>query len=231
MMKRNFSTHVNNHGLFVAFGYWIFGKLRYGTVTFWWNRLARDSKSFYDEKREKTKPIWQDLGVFIVLAVTAIAVLLYLCTNKWYANMVVIFLASLVLFDIFVYFSNVLWFDDLQEHKFNPRVWSFRRIVICTFINFGEVILLFAVLFLAAGIPVSFLRALRYSFETAATLSRPDGFPNHALYPCLANSLWALEIIFELFIIVLVVAILAAVGFRREEIAPQKTYEEREPTE
>ena len=111
------------------------------------------------------------------------------------ARSVIVFFACWILLDMFVYHVNVLWFDDL-EPQWEPRVWSFRRILVQAFINFLEMIVLFAVLYrLLADIRCDFKSALFYSFATAFSLNLPEDFLDMATNSQISYILWSSQIL------------------------------------
>lgn len=218
-MVSRFSDVARDHGLLIALGRWLFQRLWLFMPTYWWNRpLARRfrpvvlrllAKDVWDDQYNKSKPVWQDIGVLILLCLTLLISLIGLSVNQT----VIMLLASAwsvwILLDIVIYFTNTLWFYDIEPGH-DPRVWSHRRILFQAFLSYCESVLLFAVLYRnAAGLiddPVFF------SFLAATTLSYIERF-NYARY------LWHAQIAFSLFFIVVIFMAVIAHTYRRGEIA------------
>lgn len=221
-MTRKFSTPLNYHGPIVAFLYWVFGWLRCILPYFLWFKFAEFIKKecIYDSDKKKSKPVWQDIHVLIIAILIA---LIWICGCPYFITLP---LSLWILLDIFVYYANALRFDDLQpEENRDNRVWSHRRSVIVAVINFLETIVLFSILYrIIAAVPATALHSFFCSFRIATTFDFCyEMFLNSARNPHIAYIIWSLQICFSLFFIVIVIAILAAIGFKRKEIASSES--------
>lgn len=150
-------------------------------------------------------------------AISFISVSIFLITI-FFPNLLVYILIVYFLLDIICYHSRVLWFDDLDPTK-KPdelKVWSHRRILFQAIINFAESILLFAVLYhqFDEESRLCFRQTVQKSFEIAASLQ-------HSIELRFVPYFWTnLQIIISLFFFIIVISIIASVGYSRDEISP-----------
>ena len=201
------------HGFIALAGYFALVVLGWFSLTSRWLWLGTKSGCAYNPNLCKTKPWWQDLGVLLVFCLTIVVLyagwsqsILWGKLARWGA--------WIILFDIFVYYTRVLWFDDLKPQR-NLRasmVWSPRRILFQSLISFTESVFLFTVIYHACVADGhTFWVLTRHSFTVATTLSAPK---------ILGNCLTWVQVGFSLFIGVVVINILASVGYSRGEHAP-----------
>jgi hypothetical protein len=218
-MTRKFSTPLKHHGFLVALFYWLFGWIRCFLPYYRWFKLAEriGGECIYDSEKEKSTPVWQDIYVSIILMLTVLILML----SNW-PHWVMLIPCVWILLDILVYYLNVLWLDDLEREE--DRVWSHRRILFAAAINFAEMMAIFSILYrVAAGIPATVWDSLFRSFRTATTLDFPEAFLISACNVYCAHTIWGAQIFYSLFFIVIVIVTLAAMGFKRQEIASQKS--------
>ncbi len=169
----------------------------------------------WEETTKKTKPWWQDLSVLLLAAL--IIVIVVVAHKRPTLSLWFPVVSWFLLADIATYHAGVLWFDDLKPGKSwtELRVYSHRRILFQAFINFAESVFLFAVLYryhfsLATGSS----QVYQASFEVASTLSRPSFLEAYPYW--LTN----IQVGFSVFFLVVVIGIVASVGYKRGELAP-----------
>ena len=220
-----------HHGIIFAFFYRIFGTIRWFTLRHLFIRfLPRvfDKECIYDHCKKKSKPWWQDLWILIHLG---FAILLFYCSgycslgDTFWKDPFFLFAIYLVA-DIFVFDTNMFFFDDLEQMEevkpfwrrkksWNKMVWSHRRLLFQVAIDIVESVLLFAVLYkIFSSASILIYEAFQISFTAAFTLGFMDQFRNKV--PWL---LWAIQIVFSFYLIVLILTTLASIGFKRKEIA------------
>ena len=220
-----------HHGIIFAFFYRIFGTIRWFTLRHLFIRfLPRvfDKECIYDHCKKKSKPWWQDLWILIHLG---FAILLFYCSgycslgDTFWKDPFFLFAIYLVA-DIFVFDTNMFFFDDLEQTEevkplwwkgkcWDKMVWSHRRLLLQIVIDIVESVLLFAVLYkIFSTTSISIREAFQISFTAAFTLSFIEQFRNKV--PWL---LWAIQIVFSFYLIVLILTTLASIGFKRKEIA------------
>lgn len=216
-MTRKFFTPLKDHGFIVALFCWLFSWIRCILPYYRWFKLAEkiEKECVYDRAKKKPKPVWQDMYVLIIVVLT---ILILIC--NW-LHWIILITCVWILLDIFVYHANVLWLDDIRPKRdYDIRVWSHRRIVFVALINFAETIAIFSILYrIWAGIPATILHSLLCSFRSATTLDFPEAFLNSASNVHWAHTIWGAQILCSLFFIVIVIATLAAIGYKRDEIA------------
>lgn len=218
----------SRHGPIVAFGYWLCGLLRCVTFTHIWRLLSdRPGHRFRDRIYDKSTPTWKDLGVIVLLLLTALVTMTGIYDTIPRA---LVRLASMYLiFDVMITHINELWFDSLTPGPAaERRVWSHLRLLTQAFIGFAETIFLFGVLYLYE-MPERGLRGyleygLLFSFSTATTFNFERSFLGDAPLPTMnaIHLLWALQIFLSLFFILLVITIMANQGYARKEITDQE---------
>lgn len=120
----------------------------------------------------------------------------------------------------------MFFFDDLEQtEEVKPfrrkkkdcgkMVWSHRRLLLQVAIDIVESVLLFAALYkFFSSASILICEAFQISFTAAFTLSFMDEFRDKV--PWL---LWAIQIVFSFYLIVLILTTLASIGFKRKEIA------------
>jgi hypothetical protein len=107
----------------------------------------------------------------------------------------------------------------LQPHKLwvQLRVASHRRVFFQALINLAESVLLFAVLYGSHLDDSNRDQATQASFEVATTLSRPEALRG------VSNPLVNTQVAVSLFFLVVVISIVASVGYAREEAGPRSS--------
>lgn len=206
---------IDAHGLLVYAGYLLF-KLSEATPTRLLNRLARTKlcqKWAVHPDNERVKPWVQDLAVIMLAIMTVVMVAV---GARW--PRLTSFLAWWLLADMLAHHSRVLWFDDLQMDR--PwrllRVFSHRRILFQGLVNFTQSVFLFGVLYRRWGCSTNLDGGLyRTSFSVAVTLS-----PSEGLTEC-GRSLVTAQMLLSLFFLVVMVSVVASVGYSRTEQAPR----------
>lgn len=203
------------HGLFVLLGYLLIRLLRWTTPTRLWAKLSKVAllkKCAWDQKYEKSRAWWQDIGIIIHIALVYLLVQMTFGTNtclSWVAKIG----AWYLLVDIVGYLAGVLWFDDLtSETVLKRKVWSHRRIFFQAIINFGESITLFAILYRADD-SMCFWVLFKKSFEIATTLSFPEHTFNNNMFWLVGS-----QIAVSLFFLVVAISVIASIGYARPEI-------------
>jgi hypothetical protein len=206
---------VRWHGLFVLVGYLLVRLLRWTTPTRLWAKLSKAcllKKYAWDSEHEKSRPWWQDLGIIIHVALVYLLVQITFSANtslNWAAKIG----AWYLLIDIIGYLAGVLWFDDLTpEPVLKRKVWSHRRIFFQAVISFAESIVLFTILYHAHG-SICFWQLFSQSFTIATTLSIPDNI-------FINNMFWlaCLQVAISLFFLVIVISVIASIGYTRPEL-------------
>jgi hypothetical protein len=210
------------HGLFVLVGYLFIRLLRWTTPTRLWAKLsksARLKKCAWDQKHEKSRTWWQDLGIIIHVALVYLLVKITFGNNtclSWVAKIG----AWYLLVDIVGYLAGVLWFDDLtSETMLKRKVWSHRRIFFQAVVNFVESMCLFAVLYHTYLPEQSFRAVLKSSFTIATSLSSPCVISGTVPF-----ILVALQIAVSIFFLVVAISVIASIGYSRPELG--KTFDE-----
>ncbi|MCK4787923.1 MAG: hypothetical protein KAV87_29490 [Desulfobacteraceae bacterium] len=211
----NWRDIIRWHGLFVLVGYKLIRLLRWTTPIRLWAKLSKFPylKNYaWDGKYKKSKPWWQDVGIIIHIALVYLLVKISFGPDaclSWFAKIG----AWYLLVDIIGYLAGVLWFDDLTpETVLKRKVWSHRRIFFQAIVNFGESIALFAILYRTDDSMI-FWALFKQSFEIAATLSFPEYILNN-------HSFWlvASQILVSLFFLIIVISVIASIGYARPEI-------------
>jgi hypothetical protein len=204
------------HGLIVYFFYVVLRISDIGPTRLW--LLLGRSKCIagktLDKKSGKVKPVWQDAGVLLILAL--VIVLTVLSAKSASLCWVFPLVAWMLLADIVAYHARVLWLDDLRTNRSwqRLRVFSHRRILFQGFFNFAESILLFGILYRYYGhFDNQQVDIYRESFVIATTLSSPT---LSKLCPRLVN----MQVGISLFFLIVVISIVASVGYTRKELAP-----------
>ncbi|MFZ2070854.1 MAG: hypothetical protein WAV32_04525 [Halobacteriota archaeon] len=203
------------HGLFVLIGYSLIRLLRWTTPTRLWAKLSKLAllKNWaWDQEYEKSRAWWQDIGIIIHIALVYLLVQMAFGTNtclSWVAKIG----AWYLLVDIVGYLAGVLWFDDLtSETVLKRKVWSHRRIFFQTIINFGESIILFAILYRPDD-SMGFWVLFKKSFAIATTLSLPEHNFNNNIFLLVGS-----QIAVSLFFLVVGISVIASIGYARPEI-------------
>jgi len=220
-----------HHGIIFASIYLLCGFIRWFTLRHFFIRFLPkvfNKECIYDHCKKKSKPWWQDSCIFVHLI---FAVLLFYCSG--YCSLgntlwkeLFFWVAIYLLADIFVFDTNMFFFDDLEQMEevkpfwrrkksWNKMVWSHRRLLFQVAIDIVESVLLFAVLYkIFSSASILIYEAFQISFTAAFTLGFMDQFRNKV--PWL---LWAIQIVFSFYLIVLILTTLASIGFKRKEIA------------
>jgi len=162
----------------------------------------------------KTKPIWQDLIVLIIVFLVTI-----LCLSAhtikdlcWSFPLV----AGYLLGDMLTYHAKVLWFDDLRPNLLwqDLRVCSHRRTLFQGLINFVESIFLFGILYRYYGHIDNQQAIYRESFKVATT------FSSEILKAPSLQVLVIIQVAVSLFFLAFVISIISSVSYTRKELAP-----------
>ena len=198
---------VKHHGL-IVFALYLLSRLLDFTPTRLWILLGEKIDCCcVITNIKKTKPWWQDLGVLLHVLSTYFVSIKYTYT----------FVAWILIVDMISYNMRVLWFDDLipKQSSEARKVLSHRRVLFQSLINFTESIFLFGVIYINyCGSSFSRSQIYQASFEVATTLSRPIN-----LFSC-ANWLINMKVSISIFFLVVVIGIIASVGYKRKELAP-----------
>lgn len=168
----------------------------------------------FDEELKKAKPWWQDVSVLLIAV--GIATLVCFTHTQPTVSFGVALIAWWLLADIVLYHTNALWFDELQQNKTWRflRVYSHRRVLFQALINYVESIFLFSLLYryhLRLTDPVS--DVYQASFDLSTSLSRPALLLRDS---CIPN----IQVGLSIFFLVVVISIVASVGYTRGELAP-----------
>jgi hypothetical protein len=227
-LSRTGRTVAVDHGFLVGFGFFIFGLLALATgwtlsalVT---KRLRHHYPRFgawgFDAQANKGTPSLQDVGVLAGTVVTTISVLLVQCPSlgRFSLEWLGIALALWHLYGIVVYHVNVLLFDEFYPGQ-DSRVWSHRRVFIQAVLNLIETVFIFAALYEnSAGI--SFARSVFWSVQ-GLTLNTPYDWKDPQRSVAM---LWLAQIAMSLFFLVIVLALIGSVMFKREEISEARRH-------
>ncbi len=202
------------HGLFAALGYAVFRLSQLTPGRIWFGLPQRTSVlSFaWDQKFEKSAPWWHDIGVLLLVGVTYLAILGAWSQQGW-ASVTAWWVAWLLLVDMLAYHVRVLWFDDLEIRATNEhrKVWSHRRILFQALVNFAQSLCLFAIIYHAYQPTLSFRTLLQAAFTVATTLTRPDWLNVPVV-------LIDLQVCVAIFFLVVVVSVVASIGYNRPEL-------------
>jgi hypothetical protein len=202
------------HGIFVLCGYWLAKLSKWTTPTGLWLQLGRlPWLRRFTADGGRPNPWWQDVGVLLVLLVTAgLAALAFLRTPSDRLA----FAASFLLVDTVAYHARVLWFDDLERGASWGilREVSYRQLLFHASLNFFESILLFGVLYERGGClrepPPEVYSA---SFMVATTLRAPE-----TLSGC--GGLVIAQALLSLFFFAVIISNLASAASARHKLSP-----------
>lgn len=220
---KDYGEIVRRHGLFAVFGYWLSRLSGYIGPTRVFIRLPHwfpNKLAFaFDQEHTKSTPWWQDGCVLALSSATAIMVYTGFCNSARPMGCLWHFICGYIIIDKLGYHSGVLWFDDLRigANVAHRKVWSHRRILFQAIINFLELIAIYAALYRQhmLSIPdLKFCKLFHYSFSVSTALSRPDGLNGPP------NWLVDSQVAMSVFFLVVVISIVASVGYRRPEVAP-----------
>jgi hypothetical protein len=213
---RSWRDIVKYHGLVVALLYSLtrLTAIAPNRLWSWFGRLPFVKPIAAYEGGPKMKPWWQDAFVIITIGTTVfLAMSAATCSPSLWSEV----LAWVLLLDMLSYHVRVLWFDDLAPRRpwRYARVFSHRRILFQAFIQFAESIFLFGILYLRHGCSAGPYSAIcDASFSAATTLSAPEVLKSCA-------SLSNVQVVFSLFFLVIVISIVASVGYTRKQLAPE----------
>ena len=213
----NYRDILRWHGLFATVGYWFFRAFRY-TPSRTWFRLPkkicclRCRDWIWNKEFQKATPCWHDIGVLLLVGVTCVVIWAAWRRQDW-LSVAAWWLACLILIDMIAYHISVLWFDDLgiRQTDNHRKVWSHRRILFQAFINFAQSVFLFAVLYHGYLSTMTFLPLLQASFTVATTLTRPNSLR-------VPTILVDLQVCVAIFFLVVVIGVVASIGYNRPEL-------------
>lgn len=224
------SDIVKWHGIFVYAGYLVLFYLGNFSFIRWWFRFGKWKwiAKYARDMTGKTKPWWQDIGVLITMSFTVGIVWVAVRTpfSPWLAGA-----AWYFLFDMVSYHARVLWFDTLEPGKTADalKVFSHTRVLFHTFLNFGQSIFLFGILHHYYASPPDGAGLYQASFELATTLTKPAELSGSPAWLITAH------VLVSMFFLVVVISTVAAIGYRRGELAPNPSAEHisqiEDPTE
>jgi hypothetical protein len=194
----------------------------FSVTQFWfWLGKRKWIKKYAKHKSGKPKPWWQDSMVIFLVVATSLMVWrsldrtpsIFLASVSWY-----------LLFDMLVYHVRVLWFDQYEPKKPPDalKVFSHTRVLFQAIINFIQSIFLFGILYSFHSTTSSTEKPclgffLQYSFNIATMRGKPENLEYIPLW--LTN----IHVVFSMFFLVVVISIIASVGYRRAELAPNPT--------
>jgi hypothetical protein len=214
---KNYGDILRWHGLFALLGYWLCRVLRYTPSRLWFGLpkrwcFLRRRDWIWNEEFLKATPCWHDIGVLILVGVTGAVIWLAWSRQDWLTT-VAWWTACLLLIDMLAYHISVLWFDDLGvgESTNHRKVWSHRRILFQTFINFIQSVFLFAVLYHGYQSTSAFWPLHQDSFTVATTFTRPASL-------CVPMILADLQVCVSIFFLVLVIGVFASIAYNRPEL-------------
>lgn len=122
-------------------------------------------------------------------------------------------IAIYLIIDMVLYFSRVLWFDGLRPAipKSGTQVWSNQRLLLVAVLSYAWSIILFSVIYRAFSDASSeeSIELIQRSFKTATTLDLSDSLG------AVSNA----QIVISLFFLAIVIATIASISFKRDEIA------------
>ena len=204
------------HGLLVFLVYGLYHLFRFISLRRIWFGISCSccfsEFNQYDKKRKKAKPIWQDLYVVVLAALTV-----YIYGSDCLPEPLRVVGALYLLADIVAYYVEVLWLYNVPHSRSmgkNPGVWSFKRIGFQALAEYLLGILLFAELY-SATMPDS-VKPLAVSFQTATSLNwdLAASFDPHTL----GGKVWMGQVLFSLFMLVGVMSALIAEVYQRREV-------------
>jgi hypothetical protein len=205
---------LDRHGLIVFVLYWL---TEIGSKISGSHRLralpqtCRTFRFAYDPDSDKATAWWQDIvAIAFLCLLTPSAVYL-----SWVSNCGVAFVGLLfsiyLLLDTVLYFSRVLWFDDLRPGDSDQRrkVTSHRRILFVAVFSFGQSIVLFPSIYHHVPSLSNSCRQVLFerSFSTATlfSLSSPITLVD------------VIQVSVSLFFLAIVIAVTASIAYRRKE--------------
>jgi hypothetical protein len=205
----------SKHGPLVAAFWWITVALSIISVQFNWLRLSRCKwfkKKAYDTQYMKSKPGWQDLGLLWWLLLGGLALILVRSQSSCAicaGGVIAIYVVS----DQILYHVRVLWLDSLRPaiKGSGKEVWSNRRILVVSILGYAWSIILFPAIYRAFGEPVAVASEdlSRLSFKTATTFDLSNSLVGVASF----------QIIVSLFFLAVVIAKMASISYKRDEVA------------
>ncbi len=184
------------------------------SLIYCFSRLSR-RKLFagtYDRLHRKALPWWQDIALLVAFTLAAMSV-----WSSWLSQGCTRFLAlvpaAYVLIDLTVYYSRVLWFDDLSPAIAggSPDVWSHRRLLFHSLTGFFASVLIFPGFYHLCSVhwASSYSELLARSYRTSIGLELSKHFTVVDL----------LQIALTVYFLVVVIATVAAAAYKRREIA------------
>ena len=206
------------HGPLVAAFWWFTFALTIFSIQFNWLRLSRCKwfkKKAYDIQYLKSKPWWQDLGLFWWLLLGGFALIFVRSQSSCVicaGGVIAIYVVS----DQILYHVRVLWLDSLRPaiKGSGKEVWSNRRVLVVSVLGYAWSIILFPAIYQVFGEPfaVASEDLPRLSFKTATTFDLSDSLFGVARF----------QIIVSLFFLAVVIATMASISYKRDEVASNK---------
>jgi len=213
---KNVNDILKWHGLFAFIGYWFCNCPGAINSLNLWEKIGKLKilkKFTWNAEFDKLKPWWQDLVVLIIFLTTCIFVFI---TFNRKPSLFIVIVIWYFLFDIFIYFTKVLWFDRYAPNKpaKSLKVFSQIRVLFQAIISYSQSILLFGMLYSFYDKSPKTSRYYQKSFEIATSLGSPT--EDLKIMHWLSN----MQIVISLFLLIVVISVIASVGYKRGELAP-----------
>lgn len=211
-------TILERHGLFTWALYWTTDGISHLTISHYLRALP-EKRLFHfarDPQLEKPLPWWQDIATLApAILLSAIAI-----PSAWSEKCVMQWIgfgfALWAVVDSVNYLLRVLWFDDLTPRFTQARkaVWSHGRILFVALLSYVQSIALFPVFYhrMTEHSAMTYPQLLERSLLTATLLE--------AAKPLRLAT--ASQVTISLFLLTVAIAVIAAICYKREELADKK---------